>query len=42
MQNMGYYSKFISKLADENADMAEYTCFPVFLITLQGISIVVL
>ena len=39
MQNVCYYSKFIETLAQENSDVAARTCFPAFLITLEGISI---
>jgi hypothetical protein len=39
MQNVAYYSKLTGQLGEENRDVAASTCFPSFLITLEGISI---
>jgi hypothetical protein len=42
MQNVGYYAKFIEGLAKENSDIQTRTCFPAFLVLLEGTSIITL
>ena len=36
MQNVGYYAKFIEGLSKENKDIEARTCFPAFLVLLEG------